>query len=133
MDDQLVGYLLKALDADEQRSVEARLRQSPEEGRRLELLRRRLDLLASDAVDADPPDGLWVSTLAAVAEYKCRTLPAAPAPAAERVVAGRTWWRRVDVLVAAALLLVVGGVASTWLVAARDRQALEACKDNLRR
>lgn len=133
MDENLVGYLLKALDADEQRTVEMQLSDHPEAQRRLEHLRRRLDLLACDAVDADPPDGLWVRTLAAIAEHKCRDLPRAPLARPEAAVAGRAWWRRADLLVAAALLLIVGGVGATWLIAARDRERLVACKDNLRR
>ncbi len=133
MDENLVGYLLKALDADEQRAVEAHLREQPGGQKRLDRLRRRLDLLASDAVDADPPEGLWVNTLALVAEHQCRGLPHAPSSSpAQAGAGGRTWWRRVDVLVAAALLIVVGGVVTTWLVVARDREQLIACQHNLR-
>ena len=39
MDENLVGYLLKALDADEQRDVEDHLRQNPQTQKRLEILR----------------------------------------------------------------------------------------------
>lgn len=134
MDENLVGYLLKALETDEQREVEALVRGDLETARRVEPLRRRLDLLALDSADADPPEGLWVNTIAAVAEYKCRTLPHAPATAdTHAVTPGRSWWRRVDVLVAAALLVVVAGVTTTWVLMARDREKVVACQDNLRR
>lgn len=133
MDENLVGYLLKALEADEHRAVEEYLRGNTERQRRLEKVRRHVDRLAADAVDADPPEGLWVRTLATIAEYKCRNLPYAPLPSASQKAGGRTWWRRVDVLVAAVLLLVVGGVLATWLFVARDREQMMACQENLRR
>src|SRR5205814_1376884 len=72
----------------------------------------------------------WVRTLAKVAEYKCRTLP--PAPAAPRTGSGqRAGWRRADVLVAAALLVVVGALATSGLARLwTDRHRVE-CANNL--
>jgi prepilin-type processing-associated H-X9-DG protein len=132
MDENLVGYLLKALDTDEQRDVESYLRQHPEAEKRLEQLRQRLDVLARDAGDAEPPPGLWVRALARVAEHKCRTLPSAP-PAAERAVSRPTWWRRADVLVAAALLIVVGGLIASGVARWQYGGArIAECANNLR-
>jgi prepilin-type processing-associated H-X9-DG protein len=133
MDENLIGYLLKALDADEQREVEKYLREHPEAQRRLDQLRQKVDLLARDAGDGEPPAGLWVHTLARVAEQKCRTaLPSAPPAAARTNVGGKpTWWRRSDVLVAAALLVLVGGLGVVWLGGVgRNKQVVE-CANNL--
>jgi hypothetical protein len=133
MDANLVGYLLKALDADAEREVEKYLREHPEAQRRLAELRRGLDLLARDADEGEPPGGLWVRALARVAEHKCRTaLPPAP-PTSRGAAAGRpTWWRRADVLVAASLLILVGGLGAVWLARAREDPRRVECANNLR-
>ena len=133
MDENLIGYLLKALDADEQREVEKYLREHPKAQKRLDQLRHRLDLLAHDAGDGDPAAGLWVRTLAKVAEHKCRVaLPAAPPAAARSGTGGRpTWWRRADVLVAAALLILVGGLGAAWLAGAHRNKHIIECANNL--
>jgi prepilin-type processing-associated H-X9-DG protein len=134
MDETFVGYLLKSLDPDEQHQVEDYLRQHPEAQKRLEQLRRGLDQLALDGGDAEPPAGLWVRTLARVAEHKCRTLPAVPAPASRPAPAARmTWWRRADVLVAAALLLLVGGLGVIGLAALAAKREVVECENNLRK
>ncbi len=135
MDENLIGYLLKALDADEQREVEKYLREHPEAHKRLDQLRLGLDVLGRDADEGDPPAGLWVATLARVAEHKCGTaLPAVPAAAARSGVGGRpSRWRRADVLVAALLLVVVGGLAAAWIARAQRDQHRIDCENNLRR
>jgi prepilin-type processing-associated H-X9-DG protein len=132
MDENLVGYLLKALDADSQREVEGYLRTHPEERNRLELLRRALAPLASDP-DVEPPPNLWVRTLARVAEHQCRKLPAAPAePPTQRVAASRRNWRWVDALVAAGIFLCAVGLALPGVNYLWQRHAITACQNNLR-
>ncbi|HEX5269654.1 MAG TPA: hypothetical protein VFW33_04160 [Gemmataceae bacterium] len=133
MDENLIGYLLKALDADEEREVEKYLREHPEAQRRLDQLRLGLGVLARDADEDDAPEGLWVKTLARVAEHKCRVaLPAAPPAAARSGAGGRpSWWRRADVLVAAVLLVVVGGLGAVWLGRAHGGRDVVACANNL--
>jgi prepilin-type processing-associated H-X9-DG protein len=135
MDENLIGYLLKALDADEQREVEKYLREHPEAHKRLDRLRAQLGALAHDADEGEPPAGLWVKALARVAEHKCRAaLPPAPPAAARSGAGGRpTWWRRADVLVAAVLLVVVGGLGAVWLANAHRDQARIECENNLHR
>jgi prepilin-type processing-associated H-X9-DG protein len=132
MEENLVGYLLKALDADTERDVEGFLRTHPEERNRLELLRRALAPLASDA-DVEAPAGLWVRTLARVAEHQCRKLPAAPEePPAQAVAPTRRGWRWIDVAVAAgifvcAVSLGLPGIKKLW-----ERHQIYACQNNLR-
>jgi prepilin-type processing-associated H-X9-DG protein len=135
MNENLVGYLLKALDADGQREVENYLRDHPEAHKRLDQLRRQLDLLALDAGDGDPPSGLWVRALARVAEHKCRTLPAVPPAAAQTAPAARaTWWRRADVLVAAVLLVLLGGLGVIGVAHLRQGSGhVVECARNLER
>jgi hypothetical protein len=107
MDKNLVGYLLKSLESDEQREVESYLRNHPEAQRRLELLRQAIEPLAADKDADEPPAGLRLRTLARVAEYRCRELLPAPKAPPPRMIPGRSWWRRADVLVAASLLMVL--------------------------
>jgi hypothetical protein len=135
MDKNLVGYLLNALDAETQREVEDHLRDSAPAQQRLEQLRRALEPLAADNEPPEPPPGLWLRTLAFVAEDRCRRLPPAPQPVT--VLAGgppsRSWWRRSDVLIAASLLLLAALISIPWIGQLRHRHQIEACKDNLRR
>jgi prepilin-type processing-associated H-X9-DG protein len=111
MDENLVGYLLNALDPDTHREVARYVRDHPEANERLKRLRQALAPLAADRDEIDPPRGLAIRTLARVAEYRCRELPRAPVTAAAPMPPrSRNGWRWADALVAAALLLTVGGL-----------------------
>lgn len=135
MDENLAGYLLKALDDDAQREVQTSLRESPELRSRLELLERALSPLAADQEAPEPPPGLILSTLARIAEYQCRKLPdAPPPPRSQTVPASRSWLRRPDVLVAALLLITLGGIGSSAVLHLwRDYYGRTACQENLSR
>jgi hypothetical protein len=133
MDENLVGYLLKALDPGEQLAVEARLRTHPEDRARLERLRQALEPLADDAEEPVPPPGLALAALARVAEHRCRPLPPAPAvPFQPEDGPSRRWFRRVDLLVAAMLLIVVGILCMPLVVKIRNQAQRQACENNLR-
>jgi prepilin-type processing-associated H-X9-DG protein len=134
MDEHLVGYLLDALDPDERRQVEAHLRAHPESRGQLNRLRELLQPLSSDLHPVEPPGGLWVRTLARIAEFQCRHLPAAPAPPASRAVAPpRSSWRPADLLVAASILLCLALLLPSGIAKLRDVSQIAACQDNLRR
>jgi prepilin-type processing-associated H-X9-DG protein len=133
MDQDLVGYLLNSLDADEQRQVEEYLARSPEGRQRLDVLRQSLEPLAVDSEPPAPPPGLVVRTIARVAEYcvRDRDLPRAPA-APPSYVLPRPLWRRADVLVAACLLITVIGLAIPAVMQLRTPKAMVECQNNLR-
>ena len=133
MEENLVGYLLKALDDEPQRQVEASLRESPELRARLERLERSLAPLAADGETPEPCPGLVLSTLARIAEYQCRKLPDAPSPPlSQSVPVGRSWLRRPDVLVAALLLILLGGIGSSSLIHLwGDYHGRTECRKNL--
>jgi hypothetical protein len=134
MEENLVGYLLKALDDDTQRQVEASLQESPELRSRLELSQRALAPLSADRQPPEPHPGLVLSTLARVAEYQCRKLPdAPPPPRSQSTPVTRHWMRRADALVAALLLIVLGGVGSSLVVHLWREYYRTACQENLRR
>jgi len=132
MDENLVGYLLHSLDEESEREMEAYLASSAEARNKLENLRRGLEPLETDREEIAPPPDLLVRTLARVAEYCSQTLPRAPA-SPRSGGSHRNPWRRVDVLVAAAVLLAAVGVGVSALAHLRNQTApLVECKENLR-
>jgi hypothetical protein len=151
MDENLVGYLLNALDPDTHREVEAYVQGNPDAQHRLELLRRALQPLAADADEEEPPPGLGMRTLGYIARNQCRQAGNAPEAAptnldspawlsirapqprpSQRLGPGRSWWRRADVLVAAVLLIAVFGTVVSLLPGLWTRQQIYACQNNLR-
>jgi len=133
MDDNLLGYLLKALEPDAHRQVEDELRDEPATRQRLELVRRALEPLAADRDDIEPPAGLAFRAIARIAEYRCRELPRAPQGAPGRAASSRNWWRRADVAVAASIFLCATLLTLPLVNLVRDRNNRIACENNLRR
>jgi prepilin-type processing-associated H-X9-DG protein len=133
IEENMVGYLLDAINATEHREMESYLRSNPEARQQLGRLREALEPLSADLDSDEPPAGLWVRTLARVAEHQCRPLPAAPSiPASRRVVPGRASWRRADVLVAASIFLCATLLAGSVANELRARYNIQACQNNLR-
>src|SRR6516162_22495 len=79
MDENLIGYLLDALDSDTRLETEKYLSRNSDARLRLEKLRQALEPLEADNQADEPPPDLWIRTLARVAEYRCNHLPFAPA------------------------------------------------------
>jgi hypothetical protein len=132
MDENLLGYLLDALDRDAQRAVEAHLRLHPEARARLEELRQLLAPLADDADAPEPPLGLVVGTLAHVAEHQSRRLPIAPRPSRRQIGAPfRRGVRRADLVVAGLILVLSAGMGMTWLARQWRDYRILACQNNL--
>lgn len=133
MDENIVGYVLNALDDAERAEMEAYLARHPEARRRVDLVRQALAPLAADKQDVAPPHGLVYKTLAWVAENVTRGLPPAPQPLAGRVPAARPIWRRLDALVAACLLVTVVGLGISTVMHLRGQNAAKLeCQNNLR-
>ncbi len=132
MDDNLVGYLLDALDAESRRAVDDYLHTHPEARARLDRLRRLLEPLEADDEPPAPPPHLLYATLTRVAEARARTLPLATRPTSG-ASGRRSWWRRSDGLVAAAMVLVSLGFVATWLVKVWQRADRLDCQENLHR
>jgi hypothetical protein len=133
MDENLVGYVLKALEPDEQAAVEAHLEAHPEARAKVESLERILAPLAADAEEPEPQPGLAMATLARIAEHKCRPLPLAPrAPRGQFAPSGWPRVRRADMVAAAALLLIAAGVVLPAVLFARQQVERANCQNNLR-
>jgi len=131
MEDDLLGYVLHALDAESERRVEAYLHDHPEAQATVQSWQQTLEMLSADTEQAEPPRDLVGRTIARVAEYRCRPLPYAPAESLGRY-AGRGWWRRADVLVAASILLCAALLTFPALNMIRFRHDRLACENNLR-
>jgi hypothetical protein len=134
-DDNLLGYLLNALDRTEQQEVEQHLRRRPAAEQDLELLKQALEPLALDRESADyePPPGLRLHTLARIAEFRCRERERPrPAPVLRPSAgAARSWWSRADVLVAASLLLIAFPLLFPVLAHLQQRRNIIECQNNL--
>lgn len=132
MDENLVGYLLDCLDDAGKRQVEAYLQASPEARCKLTRLKQSLAPLEADRDEIAPPPGLAGRTLARLAAQAGSDLPRAPREPNAPVPVLRAWWRRADVLVTAALLLLAAGVLTPLIYRSHERYAMVACQNNLR-
>ncbi|MSQ95098.1 MAG: hypothetical protein EXR98_11160 [Gemmataceae bacterium] len=141
METYFIEYILGTLDEGKRRQVETHLEQDADARRKLALLKQALEPLAVDEERAVAPPQLVERTLARVAEHICALKPAVePAPqivpAARAPLPSRGFWRpRVDVLVAACLLVMVVGIGLTILGRMRGPNSAAVvveCKENLR-
>jgi hypothetical protein len=132
VEENLLGYLLGALDDEERRQVEDALEADPAMGRRLDLLRRALVPLEADRDDPVPPPRLTGRTLALVASHRPDLLPMAPRETSGPQGRGRGWWRHSDALVASVLVLVLLGMGAAWVSRAWQEARVTECKNNLR-
>jgi hypothetical protein len=129
MDEHLVEYALDLLDPVTTARVESHLKANPEARARLDLLEQALAPLIAD--DIAPPPGLTLGTLARIAKHRCM-LPAAPPTPPNQAPSRRRRLRWPDGVVAALLLVLVGGL--TFPLLARQWQAHQraACANTMR-
>jgi hypothetical protein len=126
MDLDLVGYLYGLLDPDEHARTEEGLRSDPAVRERLERLRANLSPLALARGDESPPVGLAERTLARIDRH------VKPMPASDRdQVFAPSRWRRADSLVAACMLVVVGGLGVSGIGQIRWQHNRTVCANNL--
>lgn len=147
--EQLLGYLLGALEESERKSVETRLEKDPELVRELARLRERLHLLWVAQSDFLPPPGLAARTCRLVASQARPSSAGGPGaesrhprpavPEAEPVNLGPPtggWgnysgW--LDVTVAVGLLLTVFLLVFPAIQDSRFNARLTTCQEHLRR
>ena len=149
VDEDLLGYLLEALEPSEREAIEKRLEQDVELQRRLIRMREKLRPLWDVETEVEPPLGLAERTCRLVAEQagrdeeelvhappewrprpksRAKLLPPSPVPTAP----ASSSWRWADLAVtsailAASLLLVLPAIESS-----RSNARIAACQDNLR-
>ena len=146
--EQLIGYLLGALEDSERESVESQLEVNPRLRRELAKVRRTLRPFWVVQPDFVPPPGLAAQTCELVAYQSARAalpspplrrepLPVAsspwePASAGATSSGGGTSWSWHDLAVLAGLVLVASMLVFPAIQSSRFNARLVACQDNLR-
>ena len=136
----LLGYLLDALEPDEMERVAQALRRDPALQEELRLLRGGLSLLREEDADIQPPPGLARRTCDLIARHERATEESPPAELAAPRRELSSWeppssagrWRPVDVAVALAVCLA--GVAMIFPIInlSRARSRVTVCSNKLR-
>jgi len=129
-EEDLLGYVLNVLDADERRWVEAYLASRPDAEQTLACLRRALLPLACDRDEPTPHPDLCFNTLKKVVAYRCRK-PAPLVPVARDRPVFFSRWRRSEVFVAAAIAALVLLLLPPAILQAQFYRDLAACRENL--
>ena len=129
MREQLLGYLLGALDPSEQAAIEARLASDADLVRQLDELRASLGPLdesaEADENDLEPPPGLGARTFQFVrnhAGWAARGQAACPAGA----------WRAPDYLIAAGIFIAASMLVFPAIQQSRSGARVNCCQNKLR-
>lgn len=123
MRNQLLGYLMGALEPDEQRAVEIELDRNPELRRELAALGEGLELLEVDDEYQAPPPGLAARTCRFVQERAVSVARPAPQPSG---------WQLQDMFVAAGVLMAASMLFFPAVNQSRSMARRAACEHNLR-
>ncbi|MEX0939410.1 MAG: DUF1559 domain-containing protein [Pirellulales bacterium] len=134
MREQLLGYLLEALDPDERRQVEQALRRDPQLQQDLALLQNSLQPLAGVSLDYDPPAGLADRTCQYVslqAATRAAAAPVTPSTYAEPMPQASSW-SMADLAVAAGIFVAAGMLLFPAVQHSRATARRAVCQNNLR-
>lgn len=130
---QLLGYLLGALDDAERDEVERQLEANPSWQDELQSLMASLEPLAESYREVDPPPNLAERTCAVIAKRVAR-VTAASSPLFENMrgeVHARNRWTIADVVVAAGIYLAAALLFFPVIAQSRTDARLMACQKNL--
>lgn len=132
MREQLLGYLLEALDADEREDVEAQLKRDPCLQRELELLHESLEPLRAAEQRFEPPTGLAERTLQSVLQRASGGTAGPLVPAAREPLVASRRWSLSDLAVAAGIILAGSMLLFPAIQQSRETARLHGCENNLR-
>jgi hypothetical protein len=124
MRDQLIGYLLDALEPSEHELVEARLSHDPQLRRDLQLAARGLEPLAADKAHYEAPVGL--------AERTCQFVTVKTHVTAQPVTSVPSRWSMADLAMAAGIFLAATLLFWPAMNQSRFAARLAGCQNNLR-
>jgi hypothetical protein len=122
MREQLLGYLLGALEPEEHEALATRLKREPDLRHELDLLRKSLQPLDADDEEPEPPRDLSAKT--------CEYVMARRGPCAGQFAAASSW-RIQDIAVATGILIAAGLLFFPAVVNSRYVAQLTACQENL--
>jgi len=133
MREDLLGYLLNAVDDAERDTITARAAADPATAKQLKFLAQSLGPLAADRDHFEPPPGLAARTCALVnrraQEARVELPPSEPSGLPGR---SRGAWRLVDAVVAMGLVAASALLFFPALLHSRNTANLQACQNNLR-
>lgn len=135
MKNELVGYVLRALEKDEHEYVDGQLSKNPSLHRDMEVLRDSLEPLKADEGHIEPPDGLASRCCDEVRRQRANRPMPAPSPAADPFAqnsSSRSKWSFTDFTIAAGILIALGIVAVPTVNHSRFNAQLMGCQNNLR-
>jgi len=136
MRQQLLGYLLGALDAPEQERVEEQLQRDPRLREQLEELDASLKPLREQPPFPEPPEGLAQRTCQFVKreiEHRQLTLASAASASAETATdGGRRRWSLADMVVAGGVIAATALLFFPAIANSRIESGKIGCQDNLR-
>jgi hypothetical protein len=134
MREHLLGYLLGALEPDEQESVETALDNDPALRRQMDVLDARLETLRLARQDDHPPPDLAARTCGFVSGYQQKQNEAPPVQPSTRlspeVTTGRHW-SMADLLVAAGVMIAASLLFFPAIASSRYQAHRTACQYNL--
>jgi len=134
MREQLLGYLLGALDADEQAAVERQLSENPELVRELEFLRAQLLPLESNRMEYEPPGDLAARTCAQLDERAPASNDSTVAPVQyeyESFSHGNSF-TMVEILLTAGVCAAMAILFFPAVLESRDHARRTFCQEGLR-
>jgi hypothetical protein len=133
MREQLLGYLLGALDGSEREEIEHRLAVDREWQSELESLQECLQPLEATRQEFEPPPGLAERTCAKVAEHvEARLVTPARLPVTSSPSPATARWSVADAIVAAGICLAAALLFFPAISNSRYVARLLACENNLR-
>jgi len=129
----LIGYLLGAIESDEQTVVEQQLQHDEMLRRELELLRGSIHPLAVDHGHHEPPAGL-AQRCCEYVYSRTEIMPAALSPVVENPAAASRSrrWSWLDLTVAGAIAVAVAVLLVPAIYQSRGYARLVACQSNLK-
>lgn len=130
--EQLLGYLLDALEENERDQVEQQLEANPDWRTELDTLATTLEPLAESYTEFEPPPGLATRTCAVVEDQLPAPASVAFPASMANEVQPRGSWAMADVIVVAGICLVAAMLFFPAIEQSRYAARLAACQNNLR-
>ncbi|MSR30799.1 MAG: hypothetical protein EXR99_04760 [Gemmataceae bacterium] len=131
MDDQTLRYAMNLLSPSEAGVMESRLASDIALRHELDQIQQLLKPLSLDREAPLPSSGLGRKTIQRAKATLTRTIPMAPRLRNQSAWGSSSSLKRRDLLLAASLLILVGGILTPWLHTARAEAEKKACALNL--